>query len=49
MCKIARSAGLALLAFTLGAVLGLVCPLQILAVIELAVLAAFGYLCLFRW
>ena len=49
MCNIARSVGLALLAFTVGAALGLICPLPILAIAELVIIAAFGYLCLFKW
>lgn len=49
MCNSARYVGLALLAFTLGAALGLICPLPILAVAELVILAVFGYLCLFKW
>lgn len=49
MCSAARSVGLALLAFTAGAVLGLICPLQILAIVELVILAVFGYLCMFKW
>ncbi len=41
--------GLILIAFTTGAVTGLICPLQVLAVVELALIAGFGYLCLFKF
>lgn len=49
MCGAVKAIGLAILAFTLGAVAGLVCPLAVLAVVELVILAGFGYLCLFKW
>ena len=44
-----KSIGLTILAFTLGAVIGLICPLKILAIVELLVMAAFGDMCLFMF
>ncbi len=45
----AKAIGLSILAFCLGILLGLMCPLYILAVIEMIMLTLFGYLCLFKW
>lgn len=44
-----KAAGLAILAFCLGVLAGKFLPPFWLAVIEMAILAVFGYLCLFRW
>ena len=48
LCREIRAVGLAILAYTLGVMLGMLCPLQILAIVELLIMAAFGYLCLFK-
>ena len=49
MCGAGKAIGLAILAFSLGTVVGMLCPLPILAIAELIILAIFGYLCLFKW
>lgn len=49
MCGAAKAIGLSILTFTLGVIIGMLCPIQILAVIELAMLVLLGYLCLFKW
>ena len=45
----AKAIGLSILAFCIGIMIGLFCPLPVLAVIEMVLLTVFGYLCLFRW
>ena len=45
----AKAIGLSILAFCVGIMVGLFCPLPVLAVIEMVLLTVFGYLCLFRW
>ncbi len=44
-----KAVGLSILAFCLGILLGLLCPLYVLAVIEMLMLTIFGYLCLCKW
>lgn len=44
-----KAVGLAILAFCLGTVVGMFCPIKILAIIELALLLILGHLCLFKW
>ncbi len=49
MCGASKAIGLAILAFSLGTIAGMLCPLYVLAVIELIMLSLLGYLCLFKW
>lgn len=49
MCGASKAIGLSIFTFSVGVVLGSFCPLQVLAVVELAVLLLLGYLCLFKW
>ncbi len=49
MCGAAKAVGLSLLTFTIGVIIGMVCPIQALAVIELIMLVLVGYLCLCKW
>ncbi len=49
MCGAEKAVGLAILAFTVGTVAGMLCPLYVLAIAELVLLAVLGYLCLFKW
>jgi hypothetical protein len=49
MCGAAKAIGLSILTFSIGIVIGMFCPMQVLAVIELFMLFLFGYLCLFKW
>ncbi len=49
MCGASKAIGLSILTFSIGIVVGMFCPLQALAVIELAMLLLLGYLCLFKW
>lgn len=49
MCDSVKAIGLSILAFNLGIIAGMFCPLHIFAVIELAILTVLGYLCLFKW
>ena len=44
-----KAVGLSILTFCIGILLGLLCPLYVLAVIEMIMLTLFGYLCLFKW
>ncbi len=44
-----KAAGLAILALCVGIIVGRCVPPFWIAVLELAVLAVFGYLCLFKW
>lgn len=44
-----KAIGLSVITFSLGVVVGLLCPMYILAVAELIVLALLGYLCLFKF
>lgn len=48
-CGAAKAVGLSILTFCLGIMFGMLCPLHILAVIELILLLFLGYLCLFKW
>lgn len=48
-CGATKTIGLSVLAFTLGVVMGMLCPVQLLAVLELILLILLGYLCLFKW
>ena len=45
----AKAVGLAILSFCLGVVAGACLPAVWVAVIEMAMLVVFGYLCLFKW
>lgn len=49
MCGAAKTVGLAVLAFTVGVLIGMLCPIQVLAMIELILLVLVGYLCLCKW
>lgn len=49
MCGAAKAIGLSILTFTVGLLIGMFCPLYVLAVIELLLLILLGYLCLFKW
>lgn len=49
MCGAGKAAGLTVLAFSIGMVIGMFCPLAVLVVIELLMLLFLGYLCLFKW
>ena len=49
MCGAAKAIGLSILTFIVGLLIGMFCPLYILAVIELLLLILLGYLCLFKW
>lgn len=49
MCQAAKAIGLSILTFTVGVIIGMLCPIQVLAVIELIMLVLLGYLCLFKW
>lgn len=49
MCAAAKAIGLSILTFSIGIVVGMFCPLHVLAVIELLMLLLLGYLCLFKW
>lgn len=49
MCNAAKAIGLSILAFNLGIIAGMFCPLQVFAIIELLMLSVLGYLCLFKW
>lgn len=49
MCGAAKAIGLSILTFSAGIVIGIFCPMQVLAVIELFMLFLLGYLCLFKW
>lgn len=44
-----KAIGLSLLTFSIGVLAGLLCPLYVLAIIELFVLALLGYLCLLKF
>lgn len=48
-CGASKAIGLSILTFSIGIVIGMFCPLQVLAVIELLMLLLLGYLCLFKW
>lgn len=45
----AKAVGLAILSFCLGVIAGACLPAVWVAVIEMLMLIAFGYLCLFKW
>lgn len=49
MCGASKAIGLSILTFTVGVIVGMLCPIQVLAVIELVMLILLGYLCLFKW
>ena len=49
MCGASKAIGLSILTFTVGVIVGMLCPIQVLAVIELIMLVLLGYLCLFKW
>lgn len=49
ICGASKAIGLSILTFSVGIVIGMLCPLAALAVIELAMLLLLGYLCLFKW
>lgn len=49
ICGASKAIGLSILTFSVGIVIGMLCPLPALAVIELAMLLLLGYLCLFKW
>ena len=49
MCGAIKAVGLSVLTFTIGALIGMLCPIQVLAVIELIILIIVGYLCLCKW
>ena len=44
-----KAVGLSVLTFTIGVIIGMLCPIQVLAVIELVLLILVGYLCLCKW
>lgn len=48
-CGASKAVGLAILTFSIGVVVGMCCPLQVLAVIEFILLLLLGYICLFKW
>ncbi len=45
----AKAAGLAALALCVGLLAGLFLPWKAVAILEMACLVFFGYLCLFKW
>lgn len=49
MCGASKAVGLSVLTFTIGVIIGMLCPIQVLAVIELVMLILVGYLCLCKW
>lgn len=49
MCGAAKTIGLSIVTFTAGLLIGMFCPLYVLAVLELVLLVLLGYLCLFKW
>ena len=44
-----KAVGLAILTFCLGIILGISCPIVVLAIVEMVLLTILGYLCLFKW
>ena len=49
MCGASKAIGLSILTFRVGVIVGMLCPIQVLAVLELVMLVLLGYLCLFKW
>lgn len=49
MCGCAKAAGLCALSFCIGVIAGMFFPIAFVAVLEMLLLLAFGYLCLFKW
>lgn len=44
-----KAVGLASLSFCLGVIAGAFLPIAVVAIVEMAFLLLFGYLCLFKW
>ncbi len=44
-----KTAGLIALSFCIGTIAGLLLPIYIVAIIEMAMLIILGYFCLFKW
>ncbi len=49
MCGAAKAIGLSILTFSIGIIIGMFCPVSLLAAIEFVMLLLLGYICLFKW